>query len=211
MELEQSQLEYLANRGKNYDKKYYMFEKLLNKIDNVNSVIELFGGIGIESTYIENKFNNICKHIIIEKDNKCFECLQKRFWNNKHIDIYNVDCFDFVYNDMVDLLVVDSTFNKKVSNKVLKLITNFKAKQIIITETGVFGVKFNKNLTYEQYWNNVKYNLSKIGLFLTDVEYYTDFGLMLIKTSNNNKPLNLHYVTKECQSLLWRDIRDGII
>lgn len=212
MKLEQNQLEYLFNRSKNYDKKYYMFEKLLDKInDDINTIVELFGGVGLESFYLQNKFKNIKNHIIIEKDLNCYNILKNNLNKFPVIQTYNIDSFDFKYDNFIDLLVVDSSsFNKKIYDKIINLIKRFNYKYLIITDTGVFNVKLNKNLTYEQYWNNLKYKLANDNLYLTDVEYCNDFGLMLINTEQENS-FNIHYVTKDDKSLLWRDIRNQIL
>lgn len=207
MKLEQSQLDYLSKRGKNYDKKYYMFESLLNKIPKISSVIELFGGVGIETYYLKKYCKDINIHYIIEKDNECYNILKNTY---PHINVLNEDTFNFEYNDEIDLLIVDSTFTKTNYKDIVNLIHKFNCKYIILTNTGVFNVKFNKNISYDEYWDNLKNQLQLDNLYLTDVEYYSDFGMMLIETFNENKQLYTHYI-KNNESLLWRNYRDKVL
>lgn len=178
MKLKQSQLSYLCERGRNYDRKYRMFELLIDKIpDQLNLVLELFGGVGIQSYYLQNN-KKISEHIAIDCDPNCYEIAKKLLPDITHI---NCNSFTYTSDKKIDLLVCDSVFNKKEFENITDLVSKFDFEYLILTVTGVFNVRFNKNLTYNQYWTNLISDLQKKGLYASHIVYSSDFGLMLIQ------------------------------
>lgn len=183
MKLEQSQLDYLKKRGSNYDRKYRMFELLLEKIPNkLDYVLELFGGVGIQSWYLQN-MKDINKHISIDIDEHCNSISNKMLPNVNRI---NCNCFNYDDDVKVDLIVIDCVFNKKEFNNIVGLVNKFDFDYLILTNTGVFNVRFNKQLSYEQYWSDIIAQLQNNNLFTSDVVYSSDFGLMLIKKTKSD-------------------------
>ena len=183
MKLEQSQLDYLKKRGSNYDRKYRMFELLLEKIPNkLDYVLELFGGVGIQSWYLQN-MKDINKHISIDIDEHCNSISNKMLPNVNRI---NCNCFNYDDDVKVDLIVIDCVFNKKEFNNIVGLVNKFDFDYLILTNTGVFNVRFNKQLSYEQYWSDIITQLQNNNLFTSDVVYSSDFGLMLIKKTKSD-------------------------
>lgn len=180
MDINQSQLKYLFNRSKNYDRKYYMFYDIIHNIpepETIQTCVELFGGVGISSKYIENCFNLI-QHTIIDLDPQCCEILKKEFPTR---EILNIDNTTYINDKEIDLLVVDSVFNKLVFNKVVSLIKKFNFRYLILTNTGVFNVRWNKKLaSYEEYWEQLTKELEKYKLYTQKVIYGSEFGFMLI-------------------------------
>lgn len=207
MKLEQSQLDYIKTRGSNYDRKYGMFQSLLDKLPNtIPTVVELFGGTGIETHYLDvNK--EIDTHIIADKDLRCAEILKSTYPNKT---ILNVDVMtsDFPTYEC-DLLVCDSVFNNAEYSNIVNLINRFDFKYLILTNTGVFHVRFDKSLSYERYWDELTSRLSNDGLYTKDVIYSFDFGMMLITKSPQK--VNVEKLVKGRISTAWREYVEGVI
>ena len=200
MKLEQSQLDYLYKRGKNYDKKYRIFELLLDRIpQKFNLVLELFGGVGIESYYLQQN-KEIVKHISIDKDEDCNKLSRQSLPN---IIRLNCNSFEYENNEHIDLLVCDSTFNKNVFAEVVNLVNKFDFDYLILTNTGVFNVKLNKNMTYEKYWSELIKQLSEHGLHTSDIIYTVDFGMMLIKKEKQDN-VSIEKLDNDNLSKTWR-------
>ncbi|MBY6838687.1 hypothetical protein [Clostridium botulinum] len=207
MKLEQCQLDYLAERGGNYDRKYGMFNMLLGTIqEDIKSVIELFGGTGIQTYYLNNKYN-LDNHIVIDKDIRCCNCI-KKFNNN--VQVVNKNVFEYEDNKNYDLVVCDSVFNKKEFNNIVSLLDKFKSKYIIITDTGVFNVRFNKNKTYDAYWNDMFYKLKERGYYILRIKYSSDFGMMLL-TKIDYGLQDVSKLQKEEINTDWRNYRDLVL
>lgn len=207
MKLEQSQLDYLKERSGNYDRKYRMFEILLSRVPNrLNTVVELFGGIGIQTHYI-SKTKEVGKHISIDVDKSC-NIVSKLL--NPNVERIEANTFEFKYKDKIDLLVCDGTFNNSSFEKLTELVNRFDFDNLILTNTGVFNVRFNKDMTYEQYWENMRIKLEQKGLLLTDVVFSFDFGLMLIRKTNINNA-RICLLEKGDISTDWRSYRDSAI
>lgn len=178
MKLEQSQLDYLSERGGNYDRKYKMFELLLDEIPNqLNVVLELFGGVGIQSYYLQQK-KKITNHMAIDQDERCNDIAKSLM---PCVNRINKNCFDYLYEGKIDLLVCDSVFNNKEFDNIVGLINKFDFDYLILTNTGVFNVRFNKQISYEQYWNTLVNHMADYGLYVNNIIYSCDFGLMLVR------------------------------
>lgn len=200
MKLEQSQLDYLKERGSNYDRKYRMFELLLNELPNkLDRVIELFGGVGIQSYYLQQN-KEIKNHIAIDQDERC-NIIAKNLI--PCIERINCDCFNYQTQEKVDLLVCDSVFNNKEFDNIINLINKFNFDYLILTNTGVFNVRFNKQMSYEQYWNTLASRMESHGLYINKIVYSCDFGLMLVKKT---KPTNIivEKLNNNDVSKIWR-------
>lgn len=209
MKINQSQLEYLFNRSKNYDRKYCMFYDMIRSIPNpekIHTCVELFGGVGISSNYIENYFN-LTKHTIIDLDPKCCEILKKYFPTR---EILNIDNATYTNKENIDLLVIDSVFNKAVFEQIMSLIQKFNFKYLILTNTGVFNVRWNKKISsYEEYWQNLEKDLKKYNLYTKKVIYGSEFGFMLItKESINEMILDRYPASKKITN--WRKYVEDI-
>lgn len=201
MKLEQSQLDYLHKRDKNYDKKYRIFELLLGRIPSkLDLVLELFGGVGIESYYLQQN-KEIVNHISIDKDEKCNEISRLLLPN---VNRLNCDSFEYQNKDHIDLLVCDSFFNKGVFNDVVNLVNKFDFNHLILTDTGVFSVRFHKNMTYEKYWSELIKRLSEKGLYVSDVIYTVEFGMLLIR-KEKQESVSVEKLDNDNLSTAWRN------
>jgi len=199
LKLEESQLSYLEKRGNEYDRKYGMFKHLIEKIDHVESVVELFGGTGIETEYIK-KYLSPSIHVVCEQNLECCKALE-----NKDILLIKGNCFDYSYPGNIDLLVVDSVFNKKEFDKITNLIGKFSFKYLILTNTGVFHVKFEKWNTYENYWTSLIDQIcTKLDISHLKTVYDYDFGMMLFA---KNEDTTYDFEKNTYKDTLWRDIR----
>ena len=76
MKIDESQLNYVTQRTTQYDRKYGMLKNLLESIGRVDSAVELFGGIGLNSRYIQT-YCSPKNHLAIEQDPDCFGFLTK--------------------------------------------------------------------------------------------------------------------------------------
>ena len=209
MKLNQSQLEYLFDRSKNYDRKYQMFYDILRDIPNpetINTCVELFGGVGISSKYIEECFN-LKKHTIIDLDPQCCTILHEQFPTR---EILNIDNTTYNNKEIIDLLVIDSVFNKAVFKQIISLIKKFNFKYLILTNTGVFNVRWNKALSsYDEYWEQLNEELNQYNLYTKKVIYGTEFGFMLItKNPSEQIILNKYPASKKLTS--WRPYVENI-
>ena len=209
MELNQSQLDYLFTRSKNYDRKYCMFYDMLHNIpepEKIHSCVELFGGVGISSKYIENYFN-LTKHTIIDLDPQCCTILQKQFPNR---EILNIDNVTYNNNEIIDLLVIDSVFNQKVFEQIISLIQKFNFKYLILTNTGVFNVRWNKKISsYEEYWEQLTEKLKSFNLYTKNIIYGSEFGFMLI-TRESIKEMTLDRYPASKKLTTWRPYVENI-
>ena len=207
MKIDESQLNYVTQRTTQYDRKYGMLKNILESIGKVDSVLELFGGIGISSRYIE-KYCNPRKHTSIEKDSDCYAYLLK-----SKVCAINDDCFTYISPDnKVDLLVVDSVFNESVFNTVTDLINKYDFKYVLITNTGVFHVRFDNRQTYPTYWNKMIDRLCmKLNAHHVKTLYDMDFGMMLF-TRDRTYPNQLtNYVRNTFRDTDWREMRTDIL
>lgn len=209
MKLNQSQLEYLFTRSKNYDRKYCMFYDMLHSIPNseeIQTCVELFGGVGISSKYIEDTFN-LSKHTIIDLDPQCCAVLQKEFPDN---EVLNIDNTTYKNDEFIDLLVIDSVFNKSVFDQIVSLINKFDFKYLILTNTGVFNVRWNKALaSYDEYWEQLDKELNKHDLYTQKVIYGSEFGFMLI-TREPTEKLVLDRYSADKKLTTWRQYVEKI-
>ncbi|MDP2926137.1 MAG: hypothetical protein Q8N99_07205 [Nanoarchaeota archaeon] len=194
---EKSQLEYLSKRGNSYDKKYGMFFNLLEGL-NVEKVLELFGGVGIQTYYLENH-KNITSHTIIERNEECFKILSFMFPNKK---IILSDNRVVEYREDYDLVVLDSGMNKSNFNETIELMKRINSKYFIITETGAFRVKFKKDLSHEVHYQEVIQKLNSFGYKVEKVLYEYNYGLILI----NNDFVGIPSINRNIFSNIeWRD------
>ena len=207
MKIDESQLNYVGQRTTQYDRKYGMLKNLLESIGKVDSALELFGGIGLNSRYIQ-KYCTPKEHTAIEQDPDCFGYLLKS-------GVYAVNDYCFTYaapNTKVDMLVVDSVFNEGVYDAVTDLINKYDFKYVVIVNTGVFHVRFDKKLTYDMYWNSMIDRLcSKLNAHHVKTLYDMDFGMMLF-TRDGTQPNELtNYVRNIYRDTDWREMRSDIL
>ncbi|MFH1585967.1 MAG: hypothetical protein ABIB79_04320 [archaeon] len=194
---EKSQLEYLAKRNKSYDKKYGMFFALLEGL-NVERVLELFGGVGIQTYYLENH-KKITQHTIIERNEECFKILKSMFPNK---EIILSDNRVLEYKEEYDLVILDSGMNKSNFNETIELMKRINSKCFIITETGAFRVKFKKNFSHEDHYKEVIKKLDSFNYKVEKVLYEYNYGLILI----NNNFLGIPTINRNTFSNIeWRD------
>ena len=207
MKIDESQLTYVAQRTTQYDRKYGMLKNLLGAIGKVDSALELFGGIGLNSRYIQ-KYCCPDNHTALEKDPDCFGYLAKS-------GVHAVNDYCFTYdapNKKIDLLVVDSVFNERVYDEVTELINKYDFTYVLIVNTGVFHVRFDKKLTYDMYWNGMVDRLcSKLNAHHMKTLYDMDFGMMLF-TRDESQPNELtNYVRNIYRDTDWREMRSDIL
>jgi len=196
---EKSQLEYLFKRQKNYDRKYGMFVNIIESVVGQEiDVLELFGGVGIQ-TYLLDLFTKPKFHTVVERDEHCLRILG---YFNKNKDVIEGDAFEYDHDFEYDLAILDSGMNKSNTDKHIKLLKNVKAKKIIITETGVYNVKFHKDLTYEQYYKNVAKRLQSAGFKVERIVYECNFGMILINQEHQG---GLIIEKNTYTNLCWRD------
>lgn len=207
MKIDESQLNYVNQRTTQYDRKYGMLKELLESIGKVDSALELFGGIGLNSRYIQ-KYCCPDNHTALEADSDCFGYLAK-----SGIHAINDYCFTYdVPNKKVDLLVMDSVFNERVYDAVTDLINKYDFKYVLIVNTGVFHVRFDKKLTYNIYWNRMIDRLCfKLGAHHVKTLYDMDFGMMLF-TRDGTQPNQLtNFVRNTFRDTDWREMRSDIL
>lgn len=207
MKIDESQLTYVAQRTTQYDRKYGMLKNLLGAIGKVDSALELFGGIGLNSRYIQ-KYCHPDTHAAIEKDPDCFGYLRK-----SGVHAINDYCFTYTAPDTkVDLLVVDSVFNERVYDAVTDLINKYDFKYVLIVNTGVFHVRFDKKLTYDMYWNTMIDRLcAKLNAHHVKTLYDMDFGMMLFTRDEAQSNALTNYVRNIYRDTDWREMRSDIL
>lgn len=207
MKIDESQLTYVAQRTTQYDRKYGMLKNLLGAIGKVDSALELFGGIGLNSRYIQ-KYCHPDTHAAIEKDPDCFGYLRK-----SGVHAINDYCFTYTAPDTkVDLLVVDSVFNERVYDAVTDLINKYDFKYVLIVNTGVFHVRFDKKLTYDMYWNRMIDSLcAKLNAHHVKTLYDMDFGMMLFTRDEAQSNELTNYVRNIYRDTDWREMRSDIL
>ena len=176
--------------------KYGIFLNLLAGL-NVENVLELFGGVGIQTYYLENH-KKINRHTVVERDKACFDILKSMFPSK---EIILSDNRDLQYDEKYDLVVLDSGMNKSNFDETIQLMKKTNSKYFIITETGAFSVRFNKNLSYEEHYQNTIQKLNSVGYKVEKVLYELNYGLILINNEFAGRPtINKNiYVNKE-----WR-------
>jgi hypothetical protein len=207
MKIDESQLNYVTQRTTQYDRKYGMLKNLLESIGRVDSAVELFGGIGLNSRYIQT-YCSPKNHLAIEQDPDCFGFLTK-----SGVHAINDYCFTYTAPDTkVDLLVVDAVFNERVYDEVTELINKYDFTHVLIVNTGVFHVRFDKKLTYDMYWNGMIDRLcSKLNARHVKTLYDMDFGMMLF-TRDESQPNELtNYVRNIYRDTDWREMRSDIL
>ena len=207
MKIDESQLNYVSQRTTQYDRKYGMLKELLKSIGKVDSALELFGGIGWNSRYIQ-KYCCPNNHTALEADSDCFGYLVKS-------GTHAINDYSFTYdvpNKKVDLLVMDSVFNERVYDAVTDLINKYDFKYVLIVNTGVFHVRFDKKLTYNIYWNRMIDRLCfKLGAHHVKTLYDMDFGMMLF-TRDGTQPNQLtNFVRNTFRDTDWREMRSDIL
>lgn len=207
MKIDESQLNYVTQRTTQYDRKYGMLKNLLESIGRVDSAVELFGGIGLNSRYIQT-YCSPKNHLAIEQDPDCFGFLTK-----SGVHAINDYCFTYTAPDTkVDLLVVDSVFNEGVYDAVTDLINKYDFKYVLIINTGVFHVRFDKKLNYDIYWNRMIDRLcAKLSAHHVKTLYDMDFGMMLF-TRDGTQPNELtNFVRNTYRDTEWREMRSDIL
>lgn len=207
MKIDENQLNYVTQRTTQYDRKYGMLKELLESVGKVDSALELFGGIGLNSRYIQ-KYCCPDKHTALEKDADCFELLEK-----SGVCAVNDYCFTYTAPDTkVDLLLVDSVFNERVYNAVTDLINKYDFKYVVIVNTGVFHVRFDKELSYDMYWNNMIERLcAKLSAHHMKTVYDMDFGMMLFTRDGARPNEQTNFVRNTYRDTEWREMRSGIL
>ena len=89
------------------------------------------------------------------------------------------------------------------------LINKFEFNNLILTDTGVFSVRFHKDMTYEKYWSNLIKQLSEHGLYVSDVIYTVEFGMLLIKKEKQEN-VSVEKLDNSNLSKTWRSYIDKL-
>ena len=172
-----SQLSYLSKRNKNYNKKYSILQTIIDKDIKTNSkILELFGGVGI-TTYLLQKYANPIYHKIFEIDEECYKLLKQNFDN---CEILKSDSDIFIEEDynVYNYIFHDRSFTPKKISELSKFI-NFKGK-IILTDTGIFNLKFNKNRSIFDYFNELNIKLLEFGFYINKAFFTFEFSILII-------------------------------
>lgn len=190
-----SQLSYLHSRGKNYTKKYSIYKKIILEFSTGDSILELFGGVGI-TTYLIRKYfpNKLLLHTVIEIDDDCFSVLAKNF--NKRCNLIKTDSDKFKFsNNIYDYIFHDRSFNPSKINE-LERFKKFKGT-IILTDTGIFHLKFDKEKDISKYFNTLNNSINVYGLYINKAFYTNEFSILLLS----------HTITKiemiDCNDLVY--------
>ena len=111
--------------GQNYLLDRNIAKKIIDSIDILNqTIIEIGPGTGKITDEIINKIPQ--KLIIIEKDNKLYEFLLKKYANINKIEIINIDAFNYNYSVHKGAKII-SNLPYNISTKlIIKLLCNYK-------------------------------------------------------------------------------------
>jgi len=195
MKTTDSQLNYLSKRGKSYNQKYGILSEIIQYLPKDKKVIELFGGVGITSYFIQ-KYLSPTQLVINELDDRCIEILKK--FNN--VTVKKEDSF---YSDIkeYDIVFVDSNFTKKMFKKFDGIFRGIK-DTLILTETGIFNLVFNKKLSQEEYFKDYEKLFSKYGLYLHKVYYTHSFSIMEIQKTFSLGPIIYKHTNEDTE---WKE------
>jgi len=191
MELEQSQLVYLQSRKKSYDLKYGILNHIIkeNLKDGMN-ILELFGGVGLTSCLIQKKIIPK-KQEVLEICEKCIEILKRKEKNFKNFIVKNQNAFSFDDYSDYDYIFIDNAFTLSkfsIFDRLFNRISKMNKGNIILTETGIFNLRFNKK-SPEKHFEEVNDRfIKKYGLFIKNVYYTSNFSIIhLIKNKTEMK------------------------
>jgi len=143
--------------GQNYLLDRNIAKKIINSINILNqTIIEIGPGTGKLTDEIIKKIPK--KLIMIEKDNKLYEFLLKKYTNVNKIEIINIDAFDYDYSIHKCVKII-SNLPYNISTKlIIKLLCNYR----IISEM-LFMVQ--KEVAYKMDYNKKNKN-NKLKLII---------------------------------------------
>lgn len=188
MKTTDSQIDYLSKRGKSYDYKYGILLNIIQAyLPKDKKVIELFGGVGITSHLIQSNLNPET-HIINEIDDRCIEVLKEVKADTSLLDTAVIKKEDSFFSDIkeYDIVFADSNFTKKQFKKFDNIFRGIK-DTLVLTETGVFNLAFNKTKTVNDYFEEYKKLFKKYNLGLFAIFYTHSFSIMVLKKSYNGE------------------------
>jgi len=202
--VEKSQLFYLKKRKIDYNRKYYIIKQIVLSLKPKSKVLELFGGVGITTFFIQ-KYMLPKVHKIIELDYECFEKLKHNF---NTCTILNLDSFKIKekWNDY-DYIFYDYAFTPKKIND-FNRFTNYKGT-LIVTDTGIFHLLFSKEKNVIEYFTDLNSKFNKIQLYINKVFYTHKFSIILI--SNNKTEIVIEDANKYVYDNEWKKYVDKYV
>ena len=133
--------------GQNYLLDRNIAKKIIDSINILNqTIIEIGPGTGKITDEIIKEVPK--KLIIIEKDNKLYELLLKKYTNINNVKIFNIDAFDYDYSVHKDAKII-SNLPYNISTKlIIKLLCNYKiiSEMLFMVQKEVaYKMDYNKN------------------------------------------------------------------
>jgi hypothetical protein len=203
MKTTDSQIDYLSKRGKTYNYKYSILSDIMELfLHQDKNVIELFGGVGITSYFIQKQLNPRT-HVINEVDDRCINALKEIQEDTPLLDGAVIKKEDSFFCDIkdYDIVFADSNFTKKMFGKFDGIFRNIK-NTLVLTETGVFNLTFNKTTTAEDYFKDYQERFKKYGLYLHCAFYTHTFSIMLLKKIPLEKAIITKYTNENTE---WKE------
>jgi 16S rRNA (adenine1518-N6/adenine1519-N6)-dimethyltransferase len=133
--------------GQNYLLDRNIAKKIIDSINILNqTIIEIGPGTGKITDEIIKEVPK--KLIIIEKDNKLYELLLKKYTNINNVEIFNIDAFDYDYSVHKDAKII-SNLPYNISTKlIIKLLCDYKiiSEMLFMVQKEVaYKMDYNKN------------------------------------------------------------------
>ena len=133
--------------GQNYLLDRNIAKIIINSINILNqTIIEIGPGTGKITDEIIKEIPK--KLIIIEKDNKLYELLLKKYTNINNVEILNIDAFDYDYSVHKDAKII-SNLPYNISTKlIIKLLCDYKifSEMLFMVQKEVaYKMDYNKN------------------------------------------------------------------
>ena len=133
--------------GQNYLLDRNIAKKIIDSINILNqTIIEIGPGTGKITDEIIKEVPK--KLIIIEKDNKLYELLLKKYTNINNVEIFNIDAFDYDYSVHKGAKII-SNLPYNISTKlIIKLLCNYKiiSEMLFMVQKEVaYKMDYNKN------------------------------------------------------------------
>ena len=133
--------------GQNYLLDRNIAKKIIDSINILNqTIIEIGPGTGKITDEIIKEGPE--KLIIIEKDNKLYELLLKKYTNINNVEILNIDAFDYDYSVLKNAKII-SNLPYNISTKlIIKLLCDYKiiSEMLFMVQKEVaYKMDYNKN------------------------------------------------------------------
>jgi hypothetical protein len=208
---------YLHKRHKKaYNIKYSIYELISKQINPQARILEMFGGIGI-NTYFLMKNANPKLLRIYEIDSVCANFLKDTYKDNANVEVIEGDCFnecedfDYIYIDGSNFSASNLSQYIPIFNMLSKM-----TGQVFITDSGYFKFRYMKpdkrDKAIQEYYENYDKVFNTYGMSLGTVYEGNEFAVLsLAKGLNNsltywkytNETVEWKKVTTKYDSFIW--------